>query len=66
MKRIARNFGFEEEIYKLRHTVHIIQAVIDDAEERQIKEKALKLRLAELKEVAYDADTLLDEFFYPC
>ncbi|KAK1554288.1 hypothetical protein Q3G72_010158 [Acer saccharum] len=64
MKQIADYCGLKEEIDKLEHTLQIIQAVLEDAEERQVKEKALKLWLTELKEVAYDADNLIDEFFY--
>ncbi|KAI9200450.1 hypothetical protein LWI28_008165 [Acer negundo] len=64
MKKIADNFGLQKEIDKLEHTLQIIQAVLEDAEERQVKEKALKLWLTELKEVAYDTDNLIDEFFY--
>ena len=45
--------GFKEEIDKLGQTLQIIQAVLEDAEERQVKEKALKIWLTELKEVAY-------------
>ncbi|KAE8666744.1 hypothetical protein F3Y22_tig00112491pilonHSYRG00173 [Hibiscus syriacus] len=40
----------------------MIQAVLEDAEERQAADKALKLWLTELKEVAYDADDLHEEF----
>ncbi|XP_031255415.1 putative disease resistance protein RGA3 [Pistacia vera] len=52
----------EDEIDKLRHSISIIQVVLQDAEERQVKEKAMKIWLGELKEVAHDADNLLDEF----
>ncbi|KAJ4701527.1 Disease resistance protein [Melia azedarach] len=62
LKDIALRCGFDEEIDKLRHTLNTIRAVVEDAEERQVKEKALKIWLAELKEVAYDVDNLLDEF----
>lgn len=62
LKQIALKFGYEEEIDKLRHTLNIIRAVVEDAEERQVREKALKIWLAELKEVAYDVENLLDEF----
>lgn len=62
LKSIALKFGYEEEIDKLRHTINLIRAVVEDAEERQVREKALKIWLADLKEVAYDVDNLLDEF----
>ncbi|KAK2660011.1 hypothetical protein Ddye_006544 [Dipteronia dyeriana] len=64
MKIITRiSHGFKEEIEKLEHTLQIIQAVLEDAEERQVKEKAMKIWLTELKEVAYDADNLIDEIY---
>ncbi|XVF36519.1 hypothetical protein REPUB_Repub19eG0065000 [Reevesia pubescens] len=62
LKEIANRCGFNEEIQKLQRALRMIQAVLEDAEERQATDKALKLWLAELKEVAYDADDLLEEF----
>ncbi|KAG1370967.1 hypothetical protein COCNU_16G000610 [Cocos nucifera] len=41
-----------------------IQAVLHDAEEREIRDEAVKLWLKELKGVAYDAEDVLDEYHY--
>ncbi|XP_062028460.1 putative disease resistance protein RGA3 [Rosa rugosa] len=52
---------FKREIEKMRETLPVIQAVIEDAEEQQRKNKKLRIWLAKLKAVAVDADDLLDE-----
>ncbi|KAH1065465.1 hypothetical protein J1N35_030452 [Gossypium stocksii] len=62
LKEIAHSCGFNDEIQKLQRALRMIQAVLEDAEEGQATDKALKLWLTELKEVAYDADDLLEEF----
>ncbi|KAK4566336.1 hypothetical protein RGQ29_002545 [Quercus rubra] len=42
----------------------MIQAVLADAERRQVGEERVKLWLQRLKDVAYDADDVLDELAY--
>ncbi|XP_039129485.1 putative disease resistance protein RGA3 [Dioscorea cayenensis subsp. rotundata] len=54
--------GVEKEFRKLESTLLIIQDVLEDAEVRQVKEKALKRWLRKLKDVAFDMDDVLDEF----
>ncbi|XP_058078962.1 putative disease resistance protein RGA4 isoform X2 [Magnolia sinica] len=49
-----------EEMESLRSTLSMIQA--EDAEERRVKDKALRNWLGKLKDSAYDADEILDEF----
>ncbi|OAY76363.1 Disease resistance protein RGA2 [Ananas comosus] len=51
------------ELKKLEGTLSIIRDVLEDAEERQVQEKALRGWLRRLKDVAYDIDDLLDEDF---
>ncbi|XVE55662.1 hypothetical protein DITRI_Ditri03aG0176500 [Diplodiscus trichospermus] len=51
----------KKNINKLQEKLFIIQAVIEDAEERQLKDKKVKIWLSKLRHVAYDADDLLDE-----
>ncbi|XVF78545.1 hypothetical protein PTKIN_Ptkin14bG0142800 [Pterospermum kingtungense] len=41
-----------------------IQAVLNDAEEKQIKHEGVKKWLADLQDLAYDVDDILDEFAY--
>ncbi|KAI5355835.1 PREDICTED: putative disease resistance [Prunus dulcis] len=52
---------FKKEMETLRNMLPVIQGVIEDAEEQQMKDKKVRGWLVKLKEVAYDADDLLDE-----
>ncbi|XXG50589.1 hypothetical protein AAC387_Pa02g4571 [Persea americana] len=54
--------GVDEEMKKLSRTLLRIQAFLSDAEDRQIQEEAVKLWLSDLKDVAYDAEDIIDEF----
>ena len=52
----------EEEVEKLKLKFQAIQAKLDDAEERQVKEKAVKLWLERLNDVSYEMGDVLDEW----
>ncbi|XP_065620222.1 putative disease resistance protein RGA3 isoform X2 [Quercus suber] len=54
--------GVDEEVRKLEGNLRTIQAVLDDAEKRQLKEEAVKLWLKRLKDVSYEMDDVLDEW----
>ncbi|KAJ8648533.1 hypothetical protein MRB53_001556 [Persea americana] len=64
LKRLGFLFGVEKEAKKLKSTLLRIEALLSDAEERQIKEKSVRLWLSDLKHVAYDAEDILDELAY--
>ncbi|KAL5994738.1 hypothetical protein ACLOJK_024791 [Asimina triloba] len=51
-----------KEVTKLSHTLSAIRAVLEDAEERQLRESALGIWLGRVRDVAYDADDVLDDF----
>ncbi|XP_020684787.2 uncharacterized protein LOC110101289 [Dendrobium catenatum] len=53
-----------EDLSRLSRMLRRIQAVLHDAEEREINEKAIQLWLSELREVAYDAEDVLDQYDY--
>ncbi|XP_050272994.1 putative disease resistance protein RGA3 [Quercus robur] len=62
LKELGIAFGLRDELDNLESTLSTIQAVLQDAEEKQWKSKAISDWLRKLKEGAYDADDVLDEF----
>ncbi|KAK3194407.1 hypothetical protein Dsin_025717 [Dipteronia sinensis] len=55
-------WGVDEELENLRSTLSMIQAVLEDASKWQNEGNAVRVWLARLEDVAYDADDILDEF----
>ncbi|XXG41267.1 hypothetical protein AAC387_Pa01g1764 [Persea americana] len=64
LRKLGLLFGVENEAKKLSSTLSRIQSLLSDAEHRQIKEESVRLWLRELKDVAYDAEDILDELEY--
>ncbi|KAK4414500.1 putative disease resistance RPP13-like protein 1 [Sesamum alatum] len=58
---LARREKVESHFKKLSQSLSIIQAVLDDAEEKQLMENAVKVWLEDLRDLAYDLDDILDE-----
>ncbi|KAJ4801611.1 Disease resistance protein RGA2 [Rhynchospora pubera] len=58
------NVAAHEDLKKLERTMKRIQAVLMEANERDARDHAEKLRLKELKEVAYDAEDVVGEYEY--
>ncbi|KAK9159601.1 hypothetical protein Syun_005942 [Stephania yunnanensis] len=56
--------GVKGEVKKLKAVLTHIQAVLQDAEEKQVKENQVKVWLQELEQVSYDAEDVLDEIAY--
>ncbi|KAL3755474.1 hypothetical protein ACJRO7_002517 [Eucalyptus globulus] len=54
--------GVKDDREKLKNTLEMIQTVLADAEQKQIKDKAVHLWLLRLKNWCYDAEDALDEF----
>ncbi|XP_055820970.1 putative disease resistance protein RGA3 [Solanum dulcamara] len=54
-------FGFEKDFKKLSSMFSMIQAVLEDAQEKQLKYKAIKNWLQKLNVAAYEVDNILDE-----
>ncbi|KAJ3693599.1 hypothetical protein LUZ60_009079 [Juncus effusus] len=54
----------EKELDKLMKTLKRIKATLHDAEEREIEDESVKLWVKELKQVAYSAEDVLDEYQY--
>ncbi|RWW25135.1 hypothetical protein GW17_00010531 [Ensete ventricosum] len=54
-------YGLDAELKKLQSSVAMIQAVLNDAHERQQIRNTVKHFLNELSQAAYDANDILDE-----
>ncbi|KAG1370963.1 Disease resistance protein RGA1 [Cocos nucifera] len=61
LKEFGMSMGVDKELKKLESTLSTIHDVLEDAEARQVKEKALRGWLRKLKDMAYDVDDVLDE-----
>ncbi|KAH0741423.1 hypothetical protein KY290_034466 [Solanum tuberosum] len=55
-------FGFENEFQRLSSIFSTIQAVLEDAQEKQLKNKQLKDWLQKLNVATYEVDDILDEY----
>ncbi|KAH9750761.1 hypothetical protein KPL71_014002 [Citrus sinensis] len=55
-------FGVEKEVKSLTSHLQAIKVVLDDAEEKQVKDKAVSLWLGRLKYASYDIEDVLDEW----
>jgi outer membrane PBP1 activator LpoA protein len=53
--------GVKNEVRKLTNNFQTIQAVLADAEERELKDGSIKRWIDQLKGVSYDMDDVLDE-----
>ncbi|XVF82281.1 hypothetical protein PTKIN_Ptkin16aG0033400 [Pterospermum kingtungense] len=59
--QFASEKKIQEELQKLKEELQDIRALLDDAEERQIKDQSVKNWLSEIQNVAYDLDDIVDE-----
>ncbi|WMV43267.1 hypothetical protein MTR67_036652 [Solanum verrucosum] len=55
-------FGFENEFQRLSSMFSTIQAVLEDAQEKQLNDKPLENWLQELNVATYEVDDILDEY----
>lgn len=62
LEELGLVFDLQTEFEKLNRTLMTVQAVLKDAEEKQWKDKDIRIWLQDLKDAAYDADDVLDEF----
>ncbi|KAL1173916.1 hypothetical protein V6Z11_A05G444900 [Gossypium hirsutum] len=62
--QIILAWGFKKQLKKLGETLGMIEAFLQDAEEKEIKNTSVKLWLERLEDVAYEAVDVLDEFAY--
>ena len=57
-------WGFKDELTRLCDSLTTIQAVLADVERRQKGEEFVRLWLQRLKDVAFDANGVLDDLAY--
>ncbi|KAK4564487.1 hypothetical protein RGQ29_006523 [Quercus rubra] len=62
LNQIGSIWGVNDELEKMKNTISTIQAVVEDAEEQQVKNHQVKDWLMKLRDAAFDADDLLSEF----
>ncbi|PIA30558.1 hypothetical protein AQUCO_05500093v1, partial [Aquilegia coerulea] len=62
VKEVELLAGVEEEVESLIGTLTLIQGVLEDAEQKQVTNKAVKFWLDKIKEISYDAEDVLDEW----
>ncbi|GAV81620.1 NB-ARC domain-containing protein/LRR_8 domain-containing protein [Cephalotus follicularis] len=58
----ARREGLKKKLDKLKKTLLTIEAVLGDAEDKQLTDRGVKMWLDDLRDWAYDAEDILDEF----
>ncbi|GAV59464.1 LOW QUALITY PROTEIN: NB-ARC domain-containing protein/LRR_8 domain-containing protein, partial [Cephalotus follicularis] len=58
----ARREGLERKLDRLKKTLLTIEAVLRDAEDKQLTDRGVKMWLDDLRDLAYDAEDILDEF----
>ncbi|KAM0053554.1 putative P-loop containing nucleoside triphosphate hydrolase, leucine-rich repeat domain superfamily [Helianthus debilis subsp. tardiflorus] len=61
VKEFGLLLGLKDEILRLKHDFDQIEAVLEDAEEKHIKEKEVELWLRDLKSASLMVDNALDE-----
>ena len=61
---IGSGLGDKEQLIELLVSLSKIQVVLQDTEKWQITDEPMRIRLAEFRDVVYNADNVLDEFDY--
>ncbi|CDP19390.1 unnamed protein product [Coffea canephora] len=62
LKKFARSEGLDTRLKRWSQVLSLIQAVLDDAEDKQNMRIAVKQWLDDLQDLAYDMDDVIDEF----
>ncbi|KAL7617811.1 hypothetical protein Lser_V15G03612 [Lactuca serriola] len=61
LMKLARSEGIDSQLKKWKKNLPLIQAVLADATQKQIKERAVQLWVNDLQHLAYDIDDVLDD-----
>ncbi|XP_028549169.1 putative disease resistance protein RGA1 [Dendrobium catenatum] len=59
-EEVIMQLGVKDELHKLRQRMRSIQCLLKDAEKKKFDESAIELWFAELKDVMYDAEDIID------
>ncbi|GMP54421.1 hypothetical protein CsSME_00019605 [Camellia sinensis var. sinensis] len=60
-KEVGLLWGVDKEMKKLSSTLTTIQAVLEDAEQKQFQDKAIQNWLRKLNDAAYEVEDILDD-----
>ena len=63
-EHINFELSFKVELINLLQTLFKIKFVLGDAQKRQSSDESMRIWLTNLRDVAYDADNVLDKFSY--
>ncbi|KAJ9558608.1 hypothetical protein OSB04_013222 [Centaurea solstitialis] len=61
LMKLARSEGIETQLKKWKKSLSQMEAVLGDAEQKQIKDREVELWLQDLQDLAYDIDDVLDD-----
>ncbi|KAL7619174.1 hypothetical protein Lser_V15G03622 [Lactuca serriola] len=61
LMKLAQSERIDSQLNKWKNTLPMIQAVLADATQKQIKERAVQLWVNDLQDLAYDIDDVLDD-----
>ena len=61
LMKLARSEGIDSQLQKWKKNLLLIQALLADASQKHIKDKAVQLWVNDLEVLAYDIDDVLDE-----
>ncbi|KAL7617809.1 hypothetical protein Lser_V15G03610 [Lactuca serriola] len=61
LMKLARSKGIDSQLNKWKNTLPMIQAVIADASQKQIKQRAVQLWVNNLQDLTYDIDDVLGD-----
>ncbi|PON39782.1 hypothetical protein PanWU01x14_302890 [Parasponia andersonii] len=59
LEKLGSVLNFKDDVEKLKHILPIVEAILEDAEEKQMTRPTMRIRLSKLKVVALDVEAML-------